>query len=272
MRKGDRKIVLKKASDCWVFKENRTGDAGGVIQFWQAETGANLGQVRKALRDMIGVAPATRQSTAPLDRDSSRDHTAARQQWMSARPVNVLEPPEIAAKRALDPDVLVRFHNDVRVDRRGALLFAHRGETGDITGFEVRSPSWKGFANGGTKQLAVFGDVATANRIVVVEGGIDALSLAQMEGRSDTAYVSTGGGVSRRALDQLKSLAAGKTVDLAFDADAAGDQLAAQIATALSGVAIAERQRPPSAYKDWNALLQARVQTGHDPNYETHHL
>jgi hypothetical protein len=109
--------------------------------------------------------------------------------------------PRYLLGRGIDPATVDHVARDqVREDRRGNVLFAHRDSAGNILGFEVKGGTWSGFAKGGQKTLAVYGsDPARRDPArIVVESGIDALSLAQIEQRRDTLYVSTGGAIARQ--------------------------------------------------------------------------
>src|SRR5690554_365060 len=101
------------------------------------------------------------------------------------------EAPHINRQRPYAPDrgvaaqTLARFPDQVRVCVFGDLYFAHRNfETGDIQGFEQHREKNDGentphFAKGGRKTINVLGNRETANRMAVVERGLDALALAE---------------------------------------------------------------------------------------------
>ena len=93
--------------------------------------------------------------------------------------------------------------------------------------------------------------------------GVDALSLAQIEGRRDTLYVSTGGSVGQRTIAELKALIdrhPGIKVCLGFDNDAPGDLFAASVAEKLGYTT--DRLRP--SHKDWNDDLHLKSRNGRD--------
>lgn len=60
------------------------------------------------------------------------DHTAYRQAWCLARPRDAAHIHKTIA------DIVLRYPDDIRVDRRGNLLFARRNTAGSLVGFEVR--------------------------------------------------------------------------------------------------------------------------------------
>lgn len=111
------------------------------------------------------------------------------------------------------------------------------------------------------KTVSVLGDPQTATRMMVFEGGLDALALAELEAREDTIYVSTGGGFGQRTETALLKLAEGQQVLSGFDNDAAGEALHRQLTGLLSRVT---RLAPPSRVeggtnpcKDWLDVLEA---------------
>jgi 5S rRNA maturation endonuclease (ribonuclease M5) len=114
------------------------------------------------------------------------------------------------------------------------------------------------------KTVSVLGDPKTATRMVVFEGGLDALALAELEARFDTIYVSTGGGFGQRTEQALKALAKGRQVFSGFDNDRAGEALHAQLRRILPTV---ERHAPPARIegatrpcKDWLDVLNATAE------------
>lgn len=131
-----------------------------------------------------------------------------------------------------------------------------RHGAGDVTGWEERGAAWRGFATGGDKTAFAFGR-AGAPRVCVTEAAIDAMSLAALEGaRTDTAYVSTGGGWSPTTDAALRALASGRQLVAATDANRQGDAYAARLERLAreEGAAFA-RRRP--AGEDWNEDLRA---------------
>ncbi|MBF0563246.1 MAG: toprim domain-containing protein [Alphaproteobacteria bacterium] len=90
-------------------------------------------------------------------------------------------------------------------------------------------------------------------KIALTESGVDSLSLAQLVGRRDALYCSTGGGLSPHTLAQIVALAArhpAAEILLAFDNDDAGQTLAGQVEKALQGREGVRRLLP--RLKDWN--------------------
>ncbi|WP_101341205.1 relaxase/mobilization nuclease domain-containing protein [Cereibacter azotoformans] len=202
-RGGDTiKCTLTKAGH-WLWTSNKSGRAGSVFDLWRLDNpGRSLGHARAALRQLAGTtpvpAPAGRPVPAVPADPEDHDHTAARQRWEQAGMLG--RRGTYAEVRGIARSTLGRFAAELRCGPFGGILFAHRNlETGDIQGFEPRwekdgAKNTARFAKGGRKSLCVLGDRRGSTRMVVCEGGLDALAVAEIENRTDTIYVSTGGG------------------------------------------------------------------------------
>lgn len=273
-------IKASLKNDMWVWTSNKTGKAGSVIDLWLADhPAASLGDARAALRELAGHPapnPGPKPASAPMHRynEKKRDHTFARNRWAEAKHVTAQR--SYAEKRGISRETLERFPDEMRVGAFGGVYFAHRNlETGDIQGFEQRWEDKTGqknkarFADGGRKTVNVLGDPVRAMRMAVVESGLDALALAELEDRDDTLYVSTGGGFGSLTEAALQRLAQGRTVVSAFDNDLGGETHQRKL---LGFLPDAKRLAPPSqvqgqdgACKDWLDVLAARKVMGKDP-------
>lgn len=149
----------------------------------------------------------------------------------------------------------------------GSMWAKHVDETGAVIGWEERGPDWRGFSKGGAKTLFRFGK-ADARRICVTEAAIDALSLAAIEQtRSDTLYVSTGGGWSPLTAHALETLASeeGAWLVAATDNNVQGEVFADRLRQmADSAGCDFSRLRPQS--EDWNEELKERREKGELPH------
>lgn len=265
--RGAETIKATRKGAAWVWTNNKTGASGSVIDLWLSDNaGSTLGDARKAFREIIGIdAPTPGPTAAPRRDDSPRDHTEARRRWEEAPYIE--DQQTYAQVRGISKATLHRFRDDVRGGAFGGVYFAHRNpETGDIVGFEQRwekdgQKNTARFAKGGAKTVSVLGNPKTATRMVVFEGGLDALALAELEAREDTIYVSTGGGFGPRTEAALLKLAEGRQVLSGFDNDAAGNALHRQLTGLVPQVT---RLAPPSRVegstklcKDWLDVLNA---------------
>lgn len=96
--------------------------------------------------------------------------------------------------------------------------------------------------------------------VVVVEGIIDALSVAQMATKRHSVIVALLGAAKSRA-EWWTGLAIrypNATWLVATDADQAGDEAAERILASLPAGVPSKRMRPPSPAKDWNDVLCAK--------------
>lgn len=256
----------------WLWTSNKSGKSGSIIDLWRIDhPAASLGDARAALRDLAGnppLPPSAKSAKVPNrgDDEKKRDHTSARNRWKEAKHITAQR--SYAEKRGISRETLARFPNELRVGAFGGVYFAHRNlETGDIQGFEQRWEDENGqkntarFAKGGRKTVNVLGDPARATRMAVVESGLDALALAELEERDDTLYVSTGGGFGPLTEAALQRLAQGRTVLSAFDNDRGGETHHRKL---LGFLPEAKRLTPPSqiqgsdgACKDWLDVLNA---------------
>jgi hypothetical protein len=162
--------------------------------------------------------------------------------------------------------VAARAADAVREGPRGSAWFAHRDNTGVLTGIEMRGANYRNFSAGGSKALfRLPGGPGPLPRVAVCEAAIDALSLATIEQcRPDTLYAATAGGMGPATIAALQHLLrnliaepAG-TLIAATDADIAGRRHAARLeGLAAEAGARFETILPPAGLNDWNDSLRA---------------
>lgn len=160
------------------------------------------------------------------------------------------------------PAGILQVSNDegnLREGPNGSMWAAHRDKDGEITGWEIRGPTWRGFAKGGAKTLFHLGKRGGL-RLCITEAAIDAMSLAAFEGpRDDTLYVSTGGGWSHACRIMLFDMAskAGVRMVAATDANSQGEAYAQRLRELAEDASCDwTRLRPPE--DDWNEALKVR--------------
>jgi hypothetical protein len=255
----------------WVWTNSKTGAGGSMIDLWRADhSGSTLNEARDALRAILDRLNA--EQTPADKRAALHDHTEARRHWEEAPYAQ--DHRSYPEDKGISKAALLRFRDAVRVGIDGALYFAHRHpETGDIQGFEhsagqASSSNTGRFAKGGVKTLCVLGDPSTASRMVVFESGLNALALAELEARTDTLYVSTGGSLGAKTLKALATLAETREVLSGFDNDHAGDALHEHLLDLLPDT---RRHAPPSQIigaarpcKGWFDVLNATEDAKHD--------
>ncbi|MES4992378.1 DUF3991 and toprim domain-containing protein [Phyllobacterium sp. 22229] len=162
------------------------------------------------------------------------------------------------------PEQIIRFaiaQNVLREGPRGSMWAAHLDEAGNVTGWEERGPEWRGFAAGGSKVLFRL-SLAGAIRVCVTEAAIDAMSLATIERiRSDTLYVSTGGGWSPGTETAIRALAAQPAIRLvaATDANPQGEVFVSRLRDLAAELSCDFQRLKPTA-DDWNDQIRRQVQ------------
>jgi hypothetical protein len=235
----DDKIVVRKDRDGhWTYFSVRDErDHGTIVDFVQRRgRHLSLGSVREELRSWLGT-PRPLPETLELPRHSPR---------AQQRPVaEVFEAARVAstcdylAARGLRPETLSdpRFVGTWRLDARGNVLFAHRDESGALTGFEVKSRGFTGFAAGGTK------------------------TAWQSRPCPGARYVSTAGAPSSTQMELLgrllARLAPETIVVAALDSDEAGHKIASRIEAMTRRLPRLYFSRDaPIGAKDWNDVLQ----------------
>lgn len=161
-------------------------------------------------------------------------------------------------ERGLPADIVKQAvaSDHLREGPKGSMWAAHSDSAGALTGWEERGPAWRGFASDGAKELFRFGP-ARSERICITEAAIDAMSLAAIEiHRSDTLYVSTGGGWSPATDEAIRSLAkrANAWLVAATDNNRQGDVYADRV-RAIAAEVSAQYTRSRPCAGDWNEDL-----------------
>jgi hypothetical protein len=249
----------------WYYFCVRDGrNNGSVIDFLQARGGGNLGEVRKVLRDWLGVSrPVVQPSLFARElMPVSKDRAGVLEAWNKAKACASLA---YLTGRGLGPDVLAlpRFAGRVRVDVRHNALFPHYDQEG-LCGFEVKNQNFTGFASGGVKGLWHSAIKPGDFWLVLTETAIDALSFQVIHGGDVVRYMSTGGTLNpqqpaliRGAMEKMPE---GSVIVLAFDIDEDGEKLADEVkALAPAGRKVRRMVPDVGQGKDWNEALKNRL-------------
>jgi hypothetical protein len=247
------------------------GDVFSLVQ--RLDPSLNFGQVRKMLRNLVGIAPAFPAFTRLHRRTAKAQSPSFR--WQTRRRLHCGSPTwyYLTDNRHLPSCVLATAaeFDAAREGPHGSAWFAHRDNADRVTGIEMRGPHYRGFTADGTKTLfRLPGSRGAITRVVVAEAPIDALSFAALERiRSDTLYVATGGGMGPgtiKALNELLAelaLRANALMVIATDADKAGERYASQLSEMAANVDLwVARALPPDGLNDWNDALKARAGRG----------
>jgi len=268
-RRGEGEIIIvcHDGRGWWDPLGAAKGDVFALMQ--HLDPTMNFGQVRQALRPLLGLSP----SHQPTDR-GKRSPASARplsERW-HRRPVLRPGSPAwryLTSVRCLPPSIVrVAAHADaIREGPNGSAWLAHRDNNGTLTHIEVRGPTFKGSLPGGHKTLfRIASHTIQPSKLVLAEGPITALSIAALDGLpTDTIYAATGGGIgpgTEAAIAALLTdLTAATNAQLlsATDADTAGDRYAARHQEIAKAAGIAFRRLRPPQGTDWNDVLRAIV-------------
>ncbi len=122
----------------------------------------------------------------------------------------------------------------------------------------VYNKKGKYFEKGLNRGVSVLGTPQIADRIVICESPIDALSYDQLAAESGNkekiAYIATCGSISKEIAQELATLPNKKSIILAFDNDEAGGRMAQQVEEILKGKKVI--RHTPNQGKDWNDVLR----------------
>lgn len=263
---GDKILVGLDQTDNHYFyysvRDDR--DAGSIIDFVQRRKNLNLGEVRKELRPWINrslspTEPLNEPAPKPLSASQQRHKILAQFEQFTTIPTHpYLQGRGISPKTTTDS----RFEGTIYADSRGNVIFPHRERQG-VCGYEIRSPQFKGFSNGGTKGLWVSRSFSKDNCLVICESPLDCLSYHQLFPNPHTRYFATSGTLSQKQKDLLRSAfeklqAKGGEILVATDNDAAGEKIAQELASIAPKTSRINRS-VPRPQKDWNEALVAQI-------------
>jgi hypothetical protein len=260
---GDKIVVRKDGDGHWTYFSVRDDrDHGTLIDFVQRRARhVSLGSVREELRSWLGTRRPVPDYLEPPRRSAPTERRPFAEVFEAARAASTCD---YLRARGLRPETLSdpRFAGTWRVDARGNALFAHRDDTGVLTGFEIKNRGFTGFATGGTKSAWQSALRDSDRALAITESAIDALSHHQLhsEQREITRYLSISGQPSPAQIELLDRTFArldrATTVVAAVDADVPGHALAGRIRELVHGHGLVFRRDVPERAKDWNEVLQ----------------
>ncbi|MEM8493988.1 MAG: DUF3991 and TOPRIM domain-containing protein [Planctomycetota bacterium] len=265
------KIVVGRnpANGHWVyFNVHDDRDRGSVIDLLGRRRGLNLGQVRQELRRMTGSPPPRLYDH--VVKPVAKDRMAVLAAWEAAE-VPVGDCRYLTTTRGIPATVWAseRFHDRIRIDRYGNVLFPHfgldEGKGLSVCGFEIKQDNITRFSTGGTRGLWASQAKADDCRLALTESAIDAISHCACRPDTRTRYVSTGGEIGKAQRELLVRAMAKmperSLILLAFDHDAGGDKLIGVVEDLFEQVGRPDlelvEERPLALGRDWNAELRA---------------
>ena len=277
LRRGGELLIVHQNEETGVWgymNLHDHDDDGTLIDYLQNRNGGKavftLGHVKARVRGRV-VSPKPLRGAIvpgvprPVSLHAPRDLSHVAKRWEEARTVWGL--PYYLEGRGLTAETVKAYAASLRMDKKGNVLFGHTNQDGEPVGYEIKGVGFTGFAKGGVRLLCRLGPIEGAEpvKIALTESGVDALSLAQLTGRRDALFCSTGGAVSKHTLEQVKRLAAkhpAAEILLAFDNDDEGFEFAARVEDALALAGREGVRRLVPKLKDWNDELKARLAGG----------
>lgn len=258
-RGGEIVIVIHDGKGWFDPLSDAKGDVFNLVEHLE---GFTFVEVLDHVASLIGFVPTEPVWTRPARESEPADSIPERWQyrrkpWRGSATWRYLRD-----ERCLPESIIcsVIRHDLLREGPRGSMWAAHRNDNGVVTGWEERGPEWRGFSTGGAKVLFRLG-LHKALRLCVTEAAIDGMSLATLEElRSDSLYLSTGGGWSPSTEAAIRHLAMqyGAELVAATDNNEQGDRYAERLeAVAAESGSTFKRLRPVE--DDWNAELKARA-------------
>jgi len=239
------------------MREGRAGGAG-AIDLVQYLKDVGFGEAVRALGGIetsrATIATASTQSSA-LDAKADR--------LSDARPLPTPTPDRLARARwylsdvraipASVVDTAMRSGN-VFADVKGNVVFRLRNVAGEEVGYEVRGTYDKPYHSvHGEKGLFIV-KADAAPTATFVESGIEALSYQAIRGQG--LIISTTGSAVEGPARMAQALQErGYALVAAFNADPAGDRMAARLSERVGADLRRDRPSGPSG-KDWNQMLQ----------------
>ncbi len=239
-----REITLKpnaKGEPSWVATKagKGSGIGGDVFHLHQHATGQGFLETRDELRKIAfnqdfeagaryqGMSTAERDAKvqARMEAETLKRELRRRKAYEKYQETTA-EPNRFLLARRISEQTLADTKS--RTDRHGNAVFPHVREDGKFTGYERKKEGPPLYSKSERGVYIANPSCENPERIKVAEGGLDALSLYQLdtpEQRAHTLYVSSGGNPgddTARALRGLANRTGVRQVDLVYDRDDAG--------------------------------------------------
>lgn len=266
---GEIIIVNHDGQGWWDPSSTAKGDVFTLAQ--HLDPSLNFGQVRRELRELVGLAPTFPPADRPIAAREPRLPPGLR--WTAHKQLTAGSPAwsYLVRERGLTPAIVAAAARaDVlREGPYGSAWFAHRGGDGVLTGIEMRGPNYRGFSADGDKSLFRLQlGAEPPSRLAVLEAPIKAMAFAAIEGmRKDTLYVATAGGMGPVTIACLQQEIAklserpGAVVLAAGDADPAGERYAIRLAALAAEAGVPTQRAAPTGHTDWDDVLKAQGST-----------
>jgi len=258
----DSLILKKDENGHWVyFNVHNASDKGSILDFVMVRQPGLVFQevLRKISEDYFGKILAVPKEMRGMQvKPIKKNRKYITNLYRNLTP---LQASDYLNRRGIDNQILLskRFAGTVLEDNYHNVIFPHNDEAG-VCGFEKRNVNFKGFPKGGTKSLWLSNRFRHDTRLMVVEGGIDALSHYVLYQDKSIRYLSIGGEPSPNAWTLAikvieKFHKQGGEIVSGVDNDPGGDKLDQKLRSKTT-IAI-KRERPMK--NDWNDVLKDQL-------------
>ena len=253
---GDR-IVCGSSANHQTYFDVRNGSGGSVLDFCVNFCGAaTRGHARRMLRAYTGGAPEGPQVPSPKKR-SAHSEPDLDASWQALTQLNHAGRTYLIDRRALPAELVDAVARDDAVrSNAAAVCFPHTINI-CVCGWEIKN-RWPPFCSGGTKALWRWQSGKLAERIIVAESPIDALSYLTIH-PGPSLLLSLGGQPGKRSIDLLRHACVLTRVPVlcALDADEAGRSIFDRLRPTLEAAGANVSYDPPASggAKDWNDAL-----------------
>jgi hypothetical protein len=275
-----REITLKlndKGEPSWVATKGGAGSGigGDVFHLHQHATGQSFLETRDELRKIAfnkdfeanaqyqGMSTPERAAKAQaLKEEEDIKNDARRALAYEKYKKTHTEPNSFLLARGISEQTIAETKS--RTDHHGNAVFPHIREDGKFTGYERKKEGPPLYSKSERGVYIANQSCANPERIKVAEGGLDALSVYQMdtpEQRARTLYVSSAGNPAEDTALALRGLSARtgvKQIELVYDQDKAGNGHTENLTKLL-----AEKS---SELKVADVRSEYGMQLGEDPN------
>jgi|GEM_PF-2155943 len=210
MKKENDKIILKEnENDDWIyFSIHSEKDNGTIIDFCQKRLEPNLGKIRKMLREFSGSNFAKNEFVQKKEISKTSRPAIEKIKWVWGQ---IQSDFFIEKYRGIDFEILnsaiaenkIKYKNDFVYVK----LFEKNNEKISFCGITKTNikTNEKRLIGGSKKGVAVFGDLQTAQNILIVESWIDGLSflILNPETQKNTLILSVEGSFQIEVLTEI---------------------------------------------------------------------
>ncbi|NQZ75043.1 MAG: toprim domain-containing protein [Ekhidna sp.] len=261
------KIIISKKDGIWVyFSVYEDGDHGTIIDFIKNRTDKSVYTIGQELQSWLAPEKILPDLSVSKSHESVYDPERLHHLFNQCTEVNHYS---YLSMRGLTPSLLQspRFSGRVLQDHFRNVVFPHFKE-GRVCGLELKNEHLHLFIRGSEKTFWRSNYFKDDTTLLIAESPIDAMSYQALHNLTQSFYLATCGGFSRkqqvwlqRLIKQLPNISA--TI-IITDQDHGGDRIAHQVARAFKDMSnpykgTIKRHSPEQRGDDWNDVLKQQV-------------